>query len=119
MWEEWSMVGPRGGWLPMLGNQRTVNVTAILVVDGMPKLLTGSVLAHELMHAWFRLNNVMGLSSDVEEGMCQLMAMLWLETQKLQEGSFEERSASYYRYKIRTDPTPTYGDGFRAAYDAL
>eukprot|EP01023_Acetabularia_acetabulum_P026412 TRINITY_DN2509_c0_g1_i13.p2 TRINITY_DN2509_c0_g1~~TRINITY_DN2509_c0_g1_i13.p2 ORF type:complete len:126 (-),score=22.85 TRINITY_DN2509_c0_g1_i13:448-825(-) len=103
----------------MLGNQRNVQVTDILLVEGMPRLLTGSVLAHELMHAWFRLNNVMDLSSDVEEGMCQLMALLWLESQKLQEGSFEERACSYYQYKIRTDPTPTYGDGFRAAFESM
>ena len=32
-------------------------VTAILVLFGMPRLLTGSVLAHELMHAWIKLSS--------------------------------------------------------------
>eukprot|EP01025_Chloroclados_australasicus_P047297 TRINITY_DN5277_c0_g1_i3.p2 TRINITY_DN5277_c0_g1~~TRINITY_DN5277_c0_g1_i3.p2 ORF type:complete len:168 (-),score=23.98 TRINITY_DN5277_c0_g1_i3:300-803(-) len=101
------------------GSKKQVNVTAIMVVNSMPRLLTGSVLAHELFHAWLKLNNITELSNDVEEGMCQLMALLWLESQQLREGTFEKRAASYYCYKIRTDPTPVYGDGFRAAYETL
>lgn len=56
-------------------------VTAILVQYGMPWLLTGSILAHELMHAYLRLSGYTRLSLDVEEGLCQLMALLWLEHQ--------------------------------------
>ena len=48
---------------------------------GLPWLLTGSILAHELMHAWLRLSGLTGLSLDVEEGLCQLLALLWLEQQ--------------------------------------
>lgn len=58
-----------------------VQVTAILVQYGLPWLLTGSILAHELMHAWLRLAGLTQLSLDVEEGLCQLMALLWLEHQ--------------------------------------
>lgn len=58
---------------------RLIQVTAILVLYGLPRLLTGSVLAHELMHAWLRVTNTPRLSLDVEEGLCQLMALLWLE----------------------------------------
>ena len=58
-------------------------VTAILVLFGLPHLLTGSILAHECMHAWLRLNGVNHLSLDIEEGLCQLMALLWLEAQDL------------------------------------
>nr|DAD40625.1 TPA_asm: hypothetical protein HUJ06_014948 [Nelumbo nucifera] len=35
---------------------RRCEVTAILVLYGLPRLLTGSILAHEMMHAWLRLN---------------------------------------------------------------
>jgi hypothetical protein len=59
-------------------------VTAILVLFGLPWLLTGSILAHELMHAWLRLNGLTGLSLDVEEGLCQLLALLCLEQQPCQ-----------------------------------
>ena len=63
---------------PVLAHKQ---VTAVLVLYGLPWLLTGSILAHELMHAWLRLSNVRQLSLDVEEGLCQLMALLWLERQ--------------------------------------
>lgn len=58
-----------------------LQVTAILVQYGLPWLLTGSILAHELMHAYLRLAGLTQLSLDVEEGLCQLMALLWLEHQ--------------------------------------
>lgn len=48
------------------------------VLYGLPLLLTGSILAHEAMHAWLRLGGYRGLPPEVEEGMCQLMAELWL-----------------------------------------
>lgn len=34
---------------------RRCEVTAILILFGLPRLLTGSILAHEMMHAWMRL----------------------------------------------------------------
>ncbi|PPS13035.1 hypothetical protein GOBAR_AA07597 [Gossypium barbadense] len=34
---------------------RRCEVTAILILYGLPRLLTGSILAHEMMHAWLRL----------------------------------------------------------------
>ena len=57
-------------------------MTAILVQYGLPRLLTGSIIAHEVMHAWLRYQHVQNLSLDVEEGLCQLMASLWLESQQ-------------------------------------
>ncbi|KAI4382807.1 hypothetical protein MLD38_008720 [Melastoma candidum] len=33
---------------------RKCEVTAILVLYGLPRLLTGAILAHELMHGWLR-----------------------------------------------------------------
>ena len=47
----------------------------------MSRLLTGSILAHEVMHAWLRLSGYPRLPPMVEEGLCQLMATLWLEQQ--------------------------------------
>ena len=59
----------------------TCSVSAILVMYGLPRLLTGCIIAHELMHAWLRMRNVASLDPQVEEGLCQLMAMLWLDRQ--------------------------------------
>lgn len=33
-------------------------MTAVLVLYGLPRLLTGSILAHEMMHAWLRLKDL-------------------------------------------------------------
>lgn len=38
-------------------------------------------MAHELMHAYLRMRNVTGLADKVEEGLCQLLACLWLDAQ--------------------------------------
>lgn len=35
----------------------------------------------QVMHAWLRLSGYQRLSMDVEEGLAQLMALLWLERQ--------------------------------------
>ncbi|KAL3138373.1 hypothetical protein ABBQ32_006175 [Trebouxia sp. C0010 RCD-2024] len=95
-------------------------VTAILVLHGLPWLLTGTILAHECMHAWLRFRGITQLPLQTEEGLCQLMGLLWLESQDLskQQGSWEERLASYFAHQIRTDPTSVYGDGFKLALEA-
>ena len=56
-------------------------VSAILILYALPRLLTGATLAHEIMHAWLRQSGVNNLELEVEEGMCQLMALLWLQRQ--------------------------------------
>ena len=61
---------------------RERRVTAILILFGLPRLLTGSILAHECMHAYLKLANKTDLSPTVEEGLCQLMAYLWVEKQQ-------------------------------------
>lgn len=60
----------------------------VLVLKGMNELKTGSVMAHELMHCWLALNVLNGkerdnlLPLDVEEGLCELIAYLWLLNEK-------------------------------------
>jgi hypothetical protein len=99
----------------------TCRISGILILYGLPRLLTGSILAHELMHAWLRLGGHLGLAPRVEEGLCQLMALLWLDSrqQELAPGSFEERLQSCLASQIRTDPSEVYGDGFRDAYEGF
>ncbi|KAK4409765.1 protein DA1-related 1 [Sesamum angolense] len=60
---------------------RKCEVTAILVLYGLPRLLTGSILAHEMMHAWLRLRGYPTLSPNVEEGICQVLAHMWLDSE--------------------------------------
>ena len=63
---------------------RNTTIVAILVLAGLPRVVTGAVIAHELMHAWLREHGIRKLSEQVEEGLCQLMSYLWLESQQLE-----------------------------------
>jgi hypothetical protein len=61
------------------------------------------------------------LCCQVEEGLAQLMALLWLDGQdeevKAGGNRHAERLMSYLGYQIRTDSSDTYGEGFRIAYE--
>ncbi|XP_057423504.1 protein DA1-like isoform X2 [Lotus japonicus] len=117
------------------------DVTAILILYGLPRLLTGSILAHEMMHAWLRLKGVRTLSQDVEEGICQVLAHIWLESElssapagnfvstssspapytskKSKRPDFERKLGEFFKHQIQSDISPVYGDGFRAGQKAV
>lgn len=69
----WCADGSSHVWLQVVG---------LLVMYGLPRLLTGSILAHECMHAWFVLNYVDCSNKTVNEGLSQLLALMWIEAQK-------------------------------------
>ncbi|KAK4348761.1 hypothetical protein RND71_031516 [Anisodus tanguticus] len=118
---------------------RRCEVTAILILYGLPRLLTGSILAHEMMHAWLRLRGYRTLSQDVEEGICQVLAHMWLETQIISISSsndastssgvpsskqgirspFERKLGDFFKHQIESDTSPIYGNGFRAGNQAV
>ncbi|TKY75121.1 DA1-related 1 [Spatholobus suberectus] len=113
---------------------RHCEVTAILILYGLPRLLTGSILAHEMMHAWFRLHGYRKLNRVVEEGICQVLAHMWLEHELSSSASgsnfvsassspssneFERIFGKFCKNIIESDITPFYGVGFRAAQNAV
>lgn len=122
---------------------RRCEVTAILILYGLPRLLTGSILAHEMMHAYLRLKGYRTLSPEVEEGICQVLAHLWLESEitsgsasmattlaassssstssskKGAKTEFEKRLGEFFKHQIETDSSVAYGDGFRAGMRAV
>lgn len=92
------------------------------------------------------------LSPEVEEGICQVLAHLWLEseivsgssssiattsaevavaaeatatpstsssTKKGEKTDFEKKLGEFFKHQIETDPSPTYGEGFRAGIRAV
>ncbi|KAL2318665.1 hypothetical protein Fmac_032541 [Flemingia macrophylla] len=109
------------------------DVTAILILYGLPRLLTGSILAHEMMHAWLRLKGFRTLSQDVEEGICQVLAHMWLESELSSASSssashtsrkgkrppFERKLGEFFKHQIESDISPVYGGGFRAGQKAV
>ena len=54
---------------------------------GLPWLLTGAILAHEVMHAWVAENDINCGHSDghqmsaVGEGLAELLSFMWLQAQ--------------------------------------
>ncbi|KAK4743142.1 hypothetical protein SAY87_001143 [Trapa incisa] len=121
---------------------RRCEVTAILVLYGLPRLLTGAILAHELMHGWLRLKGYRNLSTDVEEGICQVLSYLWLEAEvmpgyrsgpstsaasssysssskKGKKSDVERKLGEFFMHQIAHDASPAYGGGFRAANAAV
>lgn len=114
---------------------RRCEVTAILILYGLPRLLTGSILAHEMMHAWLRLQGYRTLSQDVEEGICQVLAHMWLISQIATISSghtssatssragkrspFDKKLAEFFKHQIESDMSPVYGNGFRAGNQAV
>jgi hypothetical protein len=86
------------------------------------------------MHAYLRLsgfeeraNRPDGLLPQVEEGLCQLIALLWLEQAGAElvakapkaTAAYEQRLAAYFGHTIREERSVVYGDGFRAALDCF
>ncbi|XP_042474670.1 protein DA1-related 2-like isoform X1 [Zingiber officinale] len=122
---------------------RKCEVTAILVLYGLPRLLTGSILAHELMHGWLRLKGYRNLSPVVEEGICQVLSHMWLESEimpsmpstssyasssssssmqpskKGAKSEMEKNLGRFFMHQIAHDTSSAYGGGFRAANVAV
>ncbi|KAL6058400.1 hypothetical protein QOT17_014888 [Balamuthia mandrillaris] len=81
-----------------LGPSTTIyEAKKVVVQQGLSRLQTGAVMAHELMHCWLaaNLSPCSTLAVELEEGLCELAAYIWLlgELQKLGErnGNEEER----------------------------
>ncbi|PSS36441.1 Protein DA1-related like [Actinidia chinensis var. chinensis] len=127
---------------------RRCEVTAILILYGLPRLLTGSILAHEMMHAWLRLKGYRDLSPEVEEGICQVLAHMWLDSEivagsgstvastsssspssssssgstsskKGKRSQFEKKLGEFFKHQIESDTSAAYGEGFRAGNQAM
>ncbi|KAF5763712.1 putative transcription factor interactor and regulator LIM family [Helianthus annuus] len=121
---------------------RRCEVTAILILYSLPRLLTGSILAHEMMHAWLRLKGYSNLPPKVEEGICQVLAHMWLESEimagsggtniastssssssssapagesskKGKRSDFEKQLGGFFKHQIESDSSEAYGEGFR------
>lgn len=94
------------------------SVTCIALLSAMPRLLAGAVLAHEACHALLRLSNAYPhpLRPRVEEGLCQLFGLLWLEAQaaRLTDPAAVAHSAQLAD-AIRNDASEVYGGGARDA----
>ncbi|RVW49299.1 Protein DA1-related 2 [Vitis vinifera] len=112
--------------------------------DVVERLLTGAILAHELMHGWLRLKGFRNLSPEVEEGICQVLSYMWLESEVMPgfnrnmastssgaassssssskkggKSEVEKKLGEFFMHQIAHDVSPAYGEGFRAANAAV
>ncbi|XP_018438336.2 protein DA1-related 6-like isoform X3 [Raphanus sativus] len=137
-------MGPDNQLIDMVTESQSVvrdcEVTAILILYGLPRLMTGYILAHEMMHAYLRLNvtGYKNLNNVIEEGICQVLGHLWLESQTYAPieateaaasssshapaataskkgvcSDFEKKLVDFCKNQIETDDSPVYGVGFR------
>lgn len=81
-------------------------VTEILLERGLPSILAGQVLAHELGHAWLFQQGGPKPPDLVEEGFCELCSVLWLRT-------LRDPRAPYLIGRISRNEDPVYGAGYR------
>ena len=106
----------------------SLSITAVMCLSGLPADLASSVLAHEALHAWIKLNPNFrygkALPLKVEEGLAQLIAFLFLNglepiTEESSDASnpSDSKLRQYFKFCIETDKT-LYGEGFRLAAQA-
>jgi len=115
----------------------TREVTAVLVLYGLPRDLTASILAHEAFHVYLKLSREEGgeegfptdLSPQAEEGLCQYVAERYLAHRERQQTlvpataaagerearTRDERLRQYFQQSIFADRSEIYGEGFRRA----
>lgn len=84
----------------------------ILIQRGLPDEQFKLVAIHELCHAWIFHRGVHHLPLHVEEGLCVLSEYLWLRRQATPE-------AQFWMMRLKNNPDPIYGEGFRQALKCL
>eukprot|EP00884_Botryococcus_braunii_P008063 jgi/Botrbrau1/17258/Bobra.0015s0017.1 len=84
----------------------------------MPSTMTEVVLAHEVLHAWMRLTGFPSCKPFVEEGLCEFMAMTWLQQNGPSQDTWAWEIARVAGQNLRENKDPVYGDGYRAVQEA-
>ncbi len=118
------------------GGGRYVSISQIAALKGLPRLYLGSILAHEATHAWLALNpsrkeGVIGenisfgvvrrLPLIVEEGTCQLLSHLYLDSILCDHNdgkslaSDEISIIEYNIWGIENHGIYEYGEGYKQA----
>lgn len=114
-----------------LGAGRFVSITQIAALKGLPRIYLGQVLAHEATHAWIALNPIrkQGVAGEnlqfgvarklplmVEEGCCQLVAHLYLDSlPSVNRSSDENLLVEFCCWNIENHSIYEYGEGYKQA----
>ncbi|BFG42766.1 hypothetical protein CerSpe_290400 [Prunus speciosa] len=102
----------------------------LLLLFGRPDVLMGMTLAHEMMHAWLRLQGLIGDRKPerlVEEGICQVMSHRygkWFCSRGFKDSPYKKTDEQlqftkdlnkYYANLKKTDSDEAYREGFKQA----
>ncbi|XP_017257534.1 protein DA1 [Daucus carota subsp. sativus] len=110
--------------------ERIYEVTSMLIVYGFPRLALGATMAHEMMHAWMRIEGYKaGLRKEVNEGLCQVMAHKWIDYYAFvgddflhttpDQAEFLRNLKEVLKNEIEIRMDKIYGGGFRDAKWAI
>ena len=122
-------ITPSGSYLmrppSVINLEERREVTAVLVLYGLPRDLTRSIVAHEAFHVYLKLAKDMPLSFDLasEEGLCQVVAEKCISyyAQNDFDAGIEDnddehsRLRKFFRFQILTDESLVYGESYRKA----
>ncbi|KAI4386726.1 hypothetical protein MLD38_004634 [Melastoma candidum] len=108
---------------------RNVKIKGIFLLYGFPRMLTKSILVHEMMHVWLAFGGssssslgYIDLHPEVREGICQVMAHMWLSSEikslPSRRGA-EIRLGEFFKYNIENSKLEHYGSGFRKGNKAV
>jgi hypothetical protein len=110
-------------------SKQKLEVISILCLTGLPRDLSSSVLAHEATHAWIKMHPKYDMSNplppQVEEGVAQLIAMLFLNEglgptpkqtpEEAIDGPSDEKLRQFFKFTIERETSEVYGAGYRRA----
>jgi len=111
----------------------TSTIEKVLILQGLPLLLTSVVLVHELGHC-LACKEGYKLPKKEEEGLCELLAYIWLsklhywsknkidiESDNVFSliGRFSEQEIDFHRRRIQENKNEIYGQGFSSALVAV
>jgi hypothetical protein len=86
-------------------------VEKISILYGLPQEQFTAVAAHELGHAWLCLNNIQIRMAQTEEGFCELLGYLWLE-------SLGTSASKIWKQNMLENQNTTYSSGLKMALES-
>ena len=94
------------------GEEVSREISTILMLHGLPAESFAATYAHELGHVWLFEQHFPELPLQVEEGLCELLAHLWLINNP-------SPWSDYLIHLKERSTDPVYGEGYRIALRSL
>jgi len=118
------LMGRQGFVVKEHGARHTRRVRSIRLQPGLDAMRASHVLAHEFMRAWLWLQGFPEMDSHTEEGLCELVAYLYLlsSLREPREGAAMKCTEAELRHQIYTIEASMHSPskaGFRRTIESL